>query len=315
MAMDISERKRAELEQAASEKRLRLITDNLPVLIAYLDREHRFVFGNATFQKWFGVAPARLVGMPLAELVGAPAYAQALPKLEQAFAGHSVSCELRIAGEGQARIVGSTYVPDVQPDGSVAGVYALKQDMTHVKEVEEQLMQLARKDTLTGIANRRMFGEMLNQALERARRRSSTLALAYLDIDHFKSINDSFGHGTGDEVLKEFARRLAASVRATDTPARLSGDEFVIVLEDIVGAPEEVERIGAKIVQAVRAPPFATAQGPLVVTASVGIAVWQPNQSQEQLLAAADSALYTAKRRGRDGYAVYDEAEDQKPSG
>jgi diguanylate cyclase (GGDEF)-like protein len=215
-----------------------------------------------------------------------------------------VTHEIRIPVRGDPRILQATYIPDFQPDGSVAGVYSLVHDMTHVKEVEEQLLQLARIDTLTGIANRRMFGESLHHALDRARRSGRPLALAYLDIDRFKRINDTHGHGVGDEVLKEFARRLTVGVRATDTPARLSGDEFVVILEEI-GGRVEAERIAAKIVDAMRTP-FRTSAGLVQASTSVGVALSVPQQSQEQLLAAADSALYAAKGKGRNGYAFFE---------
>ena len=298
----MAERENAEGLRAASEKRLRLITDNLPVLIAYVDRDQRFRFGNATFERWFGVTPERLVGMSIAELMGEDAARQGAAGLEGAFAGHATTCQMRLQIQGSPRVLEGVYIPDLQPDGSVAGVYALKHDMTHVKEVEEQLTRLARIDTLTGLANRRSFNETLQQALARAARHGRPLALAYLDIDHFKRINDSHGHGVGDEVLKEFGERLRACVRASDTPARLSGDEFVVILEEIGGSDEAV-RIAAKIVAAMRTP-FATGAGMLAVSASVGIALWRQGQDEDALLAAADGALYVAKENGRDGYAV-----------
>jgi len=310
MAMDISERKEAELAQAASEGRLRLIADNLPVLICYIDRNHRLGFGNATFEAWLGVERARLPGMHLAEALGKPAYDAARPRLKQAFEGSGATFEMPLQAQGRHRILEWTFVPDVQAQGrlavAVGGVYALAHDMTRVKEAERRLVQMARFDSLTGIANRRLFGEALGQALERARRQRHVLGLAYLDIDHFKTINDTWGHGVGDEVLKEFAQRLTAGVRATDTPARLAGDEFVVLLED-VKATDEAERIGAKILAAM-ARPFATAAGDLAVTASVGIALVRgadgPLPTQDQVLGWADGALYAAKHGGRNRVVV-----------
>jgi diguanylate cyclase (GGDEF)-like protein len=165
-------------------------------------------------------------------------------------------------------------------------------------------MLLARSDTLTGIANRRMFGETLPLALERARRNGNPLGLAYLDIDHFKKINDTHGHAVGDEVLCEFARRLVEQVRQVDTVARLSGDEFVIIFED-AGAMPEIARLAEKLLAAVRAP-FATTAGPLPLSASIGMALFGgAGQTQEMLLANADQALYEAKRKGRDRYAIH----------
>jgi diguanylate cyclase (GGDEF)-like protein/PAS domain S-box-containing protein len=306
LAMDISERKEAELAQAASEQRLRLIADNLPVLICYIDRNHRMGFGNATFHAWLGLEPVRLPGMHLAEVLGKPAYDAARPRLKQAFEGVGATFEMPLQALGRHRILEWTFVPDVQAQGrvavTVAGVYALAHDMTRVKEAESRLVQMARFDSLTGIANRRLFGEMLGLALERVRRQRQVLGLAYMDVDHFKTINDTWGHGVGDEVLKEFAQRLAGCVRVTDTPARLAGDEFVVLLEDVKGI-EEAERIGAKIVEAIRRP-FATGAGSLEVTASVGIALVEgkpgPLPTQDQVLGWADGALYAAKHGGRD---------------
>ena len=304
LASDISERKGTELNQASSEKRLKLITDNLPVLISYIDRAHNFRFGNATFDKWFGMTPASLVGKPLAEVFGQDVYQLARLHLENAFGGWAVTYEMKMAVGGKLRILETTYIPDLQGDGSVAGVYALTHDMTRMKDVEEKLIQLTRVDSLTGIANRRMFVESLHRAVERSRRNSGTMALAYLDIDHFKRINDTHGHAIGDEVLKEFARRLLANVRATDTVARLSGDEFVIIFEDLK-YDQEVLAVAAKIADAIRLP-FRHADMQLAVTASVGIALFSgKGQTHEELLANADSALYAAKRNGRDGVNVH----------
>jgi diguanylate cyclase (GGDEF)-like protein/PAS domain S-box-containing protein len=304
LVTDISERKNAEMIQASSEKRLKLITDNLPVLISYIDRAHKFRFGNATFEKWFGVAPSSLSGCHLKEVVGEDVYQHARLHLENAFGGWAVTFEMKTAVGGKLRILETTYIPDVQGDGSVAGVYALTHDMTRMKDVEEKLIQLARVDSLTGIANRRMFVEALHLAIERSRRSGAAMALAYLDIDHFKKINDTHGHAVGDEVLKEFARRLLANVRATDTVARLSGDEFVIILEDL-NTEQEVLAVAAKVATAVRSP-FEVGGVSLAVTTSVGIARFTGGgQNHEELLANADSALYGAKRNGRDGVIVH----------
>ncbi|MBB3121455.1 diguanylate cyclase domain-containing protein [Pseudoduganella violacea] len=309
MANDITERKMAELTQAASQKRLQLITDHLPALVSAIGPDHRFQFGNAAFQRWLGVDPNTLPGRPVVDAIGEAHYAIAKPCLDRAFQGEVTSYEAKAKVGEESRILASTLIPDLRQDGSVAAVYVLTSDMTHVKAVEEQLIELARRDTLTGIANRRMFEETLQQALDRARRRDSPLALAYLDIDHFKSINDTLGHGAGDDVLKEFAMRLTASVRSTDTVARLAGDEFAIVFENVL-PPDEATTLAERIVGAIR-PAFNLQTGMLPVTCSVGIAVHAgPGENPAGLLARADAALYDAKRNGRNGYVV-----DERPAG
>jgi diguanylate cyclase (GGDEF)-like protein/PAS domain S-box-containing protein len=303
MSMDITQRRNAELTQAASEQRLQLITDHLPALVSYIDRDHVLRFGNATFRHWLGLDPATLAARPLQDVMGAAAYAKTRPQLERAFTGVHVSFEHRARLYGDLRTLETTFVPDQRSDGSVAGVYALTQDMSRIKAVERQLIELARLDALTGIANRRKFEEVLQQAMARSQRLARPMALAYLDIDNFKAINDSLGHGAGDEVLKEFASRLIQAVRAVDLVARLAGDEFIIVLEN-VDRGGEAALLAAKIVAAVRTP-FAVAGSPMQVTTSIGVALYQgEGDSQSSLIARADRALYQAKRNGRDCYVV-----------
>ncbi|NYE60154.1 diguanylate cyclase (GGDEF)-like protein/PAS domain S-box-containing protein [Duganella sp. 1224] len=305
MALDITERKNAELRQAASEKRLKLLTDNLPVLIAYLDRERRFQFLNATFRHWFGIDPQTLIGRHLAEGIGGEQYRIAQPHLDQAYGGKAASYELQTQIGGRRHTLETTFLPELSAEGEVLGIYALTHDTTRMKDIEERLKQLARIDTLTGIANRLMFEEVLHGAILRVRRHRQPLALAYLDIDYFKEINDTLGHGAGDQVLKEFAARLVASVRASDTVARLAGDEFVIVFEQVANAGEAA-RLAGKIVDAMHAP-FTLDGAPRHVSTSIGLALHDgDDETPAALVARADSALYTAKRNGRDGYAIAD---------
>lgn len=172
----------------------------------------------------------------------------------------------------------------------------------HRQESERKLQRQATTDVLTGAYNRRMFEEFLPAALARSARSGQAVAVAFLDIDHFKDINDTHGHAAGDAVLVEFAHRLAASVRATDTVARLAGDEFVIVFEQLQAA-DEAHQIGAKILAAM-AQPFHPRAHPVRVTASIGIAVASQASSMEGIMRAADEALYEVKAAGRNGYAV-----------
>lgn len=303
MALDITERKNAELQQAASEKRLKLLTDNLPVLIAYLDRDRKFLFLNATFRHWFGIDPQPLMGRHMVDGIGTDHYYTAEPHLDRAYRGEMVTYELKARIGDSLHTLETTFVPELGEDGEVIGLYSLTHDTTRMKEIEERLKQLARIDNLTGIANRLMFEEILQLAMARARRGRAPLALAYLDIDHFKEINDTRGHGAGDLVLKEFAARLIGCVRASDTVARLAGDEFVIVFEQVAGAAEAA-RLAAKIVEAMRAP-FTLDGSPRRVTTSIGVALHAgDDETAADLVARADAALYTAKRNGRDGYAI-----------
>lgn len=303
MGTDITERKNAELAQAASEKRLRLIADHLPVMISAIDPDHILQFGNATYRRWLDIDPDTLPGRPMASVMGQAAYAEARPALERAFSGAVTEYESSARLHGENRVLETTFVPDVRKDGSVPFVYALTSDVTRSREVEAELLRQARRDPLTGIPNRRLFEDVLDQAIERVRRQDCQLALAYLDIDNFKHINDSLGHAAGDEVLKEFALRLGGNVRATDTVARLAGDEFVIIFENIRQAGE-VELLAGKVMVAV-APDFTVLGAPLRVTTSIGIALYAGGtETAGGLIGRADMALYDTKRRGRNGFTI-----------
>jgi diguanylate cyclase (GGDEF)-like protein len=178
--------------------------------------------------------------------------------------------------------------------------YALSQRR---EKAELELHHLATTDVLTGINNRRMFDEFFPKALARAARAGHQVGLAFLDIDHFKSINDTLGHATGDAVLVEFARRLKSAVRTTDTVARLAGDEFVIVFEQL-DSTTEADLLGRKILDGMQEP-FALGETRRVVTASVGIALTtDANVGVEEVMRAADLALYGVKAAGRNGFAV-----------
>ena len=301
----VAEREIAEAQTRDSERRLKLLTDHVPVVIVYIDPEHRYQFINATFEKWFGRSHKESLMHSIREVLGEEAYQLREQYLRRAFAGEEVEYEFTVEGEnGQApRAFQTSYVPDVDERGAVAGVYGLIHEITKVKAVHTALQFAAATDTLTGIANRRRFDEQLAPGMQRTRMTRAPMALAYLDIDRFKAINDSLGHQAGDAVLQEFAARLARSVRASDLVARLAGDEFVIIFEGVKSAAE-VRQIGAKIIDAIRAP-FALASGPLAVTASIGIAIYRAGDlAPAQLLDLADQALYQAKRQGRDGVAL-----------
>jgi len=171
-------------------------------------------------------------------------------------------------------------------------------------QAEHELHQMATTDVLTGLNNRRMFDAFLPQALARAARSGQPMALAILDIDHFKAINDTLGHAAGDQVLMEFARRLTTAVRAADTVARLAGDEFVIVFEQL-SSDAETDQLGRRILDAMQ-PPFALGAVQRTVQTSIGIAIASDaSASVEDVMRAADQALYGVKAAGRNGVAIH----------
>jgi diguanylate cyclase (GGDEF)-like protein/PAS domain S-box-containing protein len=181
---------------------------------------------------------------------------------------------------------------------------AIIQDITERKKAEERLSFLANYDALTGLPNRVLLGERLQQALVEAQRHQRRVAVLFLDLDRFKYINDSLGHEAGDALLRVVADRLRATVRAGDTVARQGGDEFVLVLANVAHL-EDVARVASKILLQVGEP--LVLQGREVnITPSIGIAVYpEENQSAEILLKYADIAMYHAKERGRNNFQFY----------
>ena len=178
----------------------------------------------------------------------------------------------------------------------------LEEANARLRENEARLIQLAQRDALTGLANRNLLFERMDQAIRRARRKQGEFAVMLIDLDEFKPVNDSHGHAVGDRVLVELAARLTASVRASDTVARLGGDEFVVLLEEVEGE-RNFRHLGSKILAAV-GEPLDLPEGRIEPAASAGIAVWpRDGADSAHLLLAADQAMYRAKRAGR-GQAV-----------
>jgi diguanylate cyclase (GGDEF)-like protein/PAS domain S-box-containing protein len=301
MAIDITERKMSELRLAESEERLRTITDNVPVLIAHLDSGRRYLFANAVHQSWLGKPAEQVIGKTMEEAFGADYLAPQAAALEQAWRGQASQCEHEIVRKKHTRIAHTTFLPQLR-DGLVVGVYVLTTDATASRMHERSLHALAHTDTLTGLPNRRHFEAALRGA-NRASRAGRGAALLYLDVDHFKQINDRYGHAIGDAVLVEFAHRLRAAVRSADLVSRLAGDEFTVLLNDVAGEAD-VELVARKILAAMRLP-FELDALVLQVGTSIGAALAdQPDPPPARLLEAADRALYAAKQAGRNTFAM-----------
>ncbi|MFM9928144.1 PAS domain-containing protein [Variovorax sp. H27-G14] len=307
MSFNITTRMETELRLAESELRLRSISDNMPALITYIDRSENITFINAASGDWFGQTPSKILGRHFRDVAGTEVYEQRKPMLARALAGERVEFETSTQSPGHDRVTQVIYVPDTRADGVTHGIFSLALDITRLKVVERQLFELARIDTLTGLPNRLAFNEYLPAAVARARQDGASIALMFLDVDRFKAINDTLGHAHGDAVLVEYARRLQANVRGTDMVARLAGDEFVLVMEDI-GSPDAIATVAAKIVEQINAPPFMVEGAHIEVSTSIGIAYQRARDaaiSAAELLARADAALYNAKAAGRNRYAFF----------
>ena len=301
MGFDITERRETELRQLRSEERLQTITDNLPVLISYIDTDMRYQFANAMYRDWLGVPPSAMLGRTVEDVFGAGYYSERREWLDRAMAGEMCTTEYTIERKRHRRVLSSTYIPHTR-DGKIVGAYVFGTDTTAAREHERQLLELANSDPLTGLPNRRMYEFQLDKSLASARRHRTQLSLIYLDLDNFKKINDTLGHAVGDEVLIEFGRRVKSVLRETDMLARLAGDEFTVILESS-GGFEGGERVAHKILQAL-SDPFITGMHRIQISASIGIALGGQRSTATSLGTSADAALYSAKRSGKNNFAL-----------
>ncbi len=195
-------------------------------------------------------------------------------------------------------------VTTVRENDQIKQYIFLVSDISALKETEQRLHYLAHYDSLTGLANRDLFKERLQQAVIDAERRECLLAILFINIDQFKLINDSLGHSIGDEVLYEIAKRLKAPLRSDDMVARLGGDEFAIILHQLEQV-EDIDNVVRKIIRSTSSP-FNLSSTTLSVGVSIGISVYPNDSTQvDGLLAAADIAVYRAKKKGRRTYAYY----------
>jgi diguanylate cyclase (GGDEF)-like protein/PAS domain S-box-containing protein len=295
------DRMAAEKARAESEGRMRLLADNMPALISYVDSNLRVVYANRSFKDLFGFDPAAMVGKRVDEVFPDASYELTLKHLNIALAGEPSTFERELVTKTGRRTFRTSFFPQYDDGGLVVGIHHMSTDISADRRAQEELDRLARRDQLTGLNNRRGFEELLPQAIARCVRNDRKLAVLFVDLDHFKRVNDSKGHEAGDEVLKAVAERLLACVRMSDTVARLGGDEFVVILED-VNAASDAEAIATKMLAAI-GEPIETRGGRCIVGASIGISMCQGKDTDcNDLLRRADIAHYEAKGAGRNRF-------------
>ncbi|WP_454726801.1 MULTISPECIES: diguanylate cyclase domain-containing protein [Cupriavidus] len=290
-------------QAAESEKRIEAIANHVPGFISFIDLNERYVFVNEAYARRFALPAAQIVGLTLRELWGTPTYVALQPHLAQAYLGTSVTFSLEGPDGGECMEV--TYQPAWNDAGdTVQGLYMFARNVTTERQRIRSLEAQTLTDHLTRLLNRKGFDRCLAETMARTGATGRGAALMLVDVDDFKTINDSYGHAVGDQLLAAFGARLSACVRASDGVARIGGDEFGIVLDDSANTAS-LERIAQAIVQAARRPHFIEGHA-IVATASIGFAVHDPRggQTANELFMRADMALYEAKRAGKARYAA-----------
>ncbi|MHB8473549.1 MAG: putative bifunctional diguanylate cyclase/phosphodiesterase [Gammaproteobacteria bacterium] len=302
---DITERMESLQALRASESHLRAMIEAEPECLKLVD-------GNGCLREMNAAGLAMVEADSLDQLRGRSMLQLIKPDHREAYRafyesiirGNKGSLEFEITGlKGTERWMESHGAPLVEADGTVA-MLAITRDITERKRSDARLMYLAHYDSLTGMPNRMLFADRLQQAMFEADRHERLVGVAFLDLDRFKNINDSLGHDAGDQMLREVGTRLAAIVRKGDTAARLSGDEFTFVLADM-GHVDDAARVAQKILD-IFAAPFNILGRELFMTASVGITLYPFDDKDVQgLLRNADVAMYRAKSLGRNNYQFY----------
>ena len=298
-------RLQAELGARSSEARFRTLVQNSSDVIAVVDAEATLLYVAPSAERLLGLAPEALYGRPLAGLLHPEDELRARVFLSHAMVqpGLTGPVELRLATGGGRWITMEAVATNLLSNPEIGGVVLTLRDMRERKELEEQLIHRALHDPLTGLANRALFGDRLRHAQTLSARQHSRYAVAVLDLDDFKAVNDGLGHATGDQVLVEAARRVRGAVRDSDTAARLGGDEFAVLIEAVEG--EDDLRAAAATILAAIAAPFTVGTGALHLTASLGAAASAADATEDEVLRQADVALYHAKESGKGRSALF----------
>lgn len=319
---DISERKRAEAVLREQEEFFRLVAEHSGDYIAVLDLQGRRLYSSPSYRELFGDPKY---------LQGTDSFVEIHPDdredvrryfYETVRTGVGHPTEFRfVLADGGIRQMESRCGVIRDENGKVFRVVVVSNDITLRKQAEQQIHSLAFYDTLTGLPNRRMLSERLRQAMAATRRSDRHGALMFLDLDNFKPINDAHGHGVGDLLLREAARRIAECVREVDTVARFGGDEFVVLLNELDQAADQsaaracmvADKIRARLMQPY-AIDFRSADGRAAhiehqCTSSIGVILFKSyRDSEEDLLRNADIAMYQAKDEGRNRIRLFDPA-------
>lgn len=293
---DINERQQTE----KSQQWLAMIVESSSEAIIGQSLEGLILSWNQAAERLFGYPAAAVIGRSLSILFPTDGVDEVLTLLQRSSQGTYIEGYETAGGrqDGQQLCLSLALSPIKNKIGTIVGVAMIARDITERKRTEDRLQHLAFHDALTGLPNRFLFRESVNQALTQARRYDHQVALLFIDLDRFKQINDSLGHRIGDRLLQVTASRLRRCLREGDAVARMGGDEFVVSLAALTDH-RDAFLIAGKILEALREP-FRVGNQELNVSGSIGIGIYPTDgQDLDTLMDAADTAMYQAKKKGR----------------
>lgn len=291
-----------------SEKQLSDILENVTAYIYMKDTNGRYLFANRLLRDWFAAPMEEIEGYDDTKFYDADT-AERMRNEDLRVLQHGEKLETEeiltnIFTTGVTRTFMTVKLPLRREDGGIYALCGISTDITERKDIEENMQHMAQYDALTHLPNRALFNDRLQQAIAAAQRNKARLALMFIDLDKFKPVNDTYGHGVGDLLLKEVALRIQDCLRDSDTAARIGGDEFVILLPAIE-TQQDAGKVGEKILSALNRP-FMLAGHTLNISGSIGVAVYPEHGKDEKLLVkSADIAMYHAKKNGRNNVKMY----------
>ncbi|MEV4314297.1 EAL domain-containing protein [Actinocrispum sp. NPDC049592] len=309
--IDVTARRAAERELREAQERFRQAFDNASIGMCLVDLQMRFIQVNRALCEMLGRSERELLTLTVKDVSHPEDYGDNAMGAEGLRAGgiEPYHAEKRYYHK-DGRVVWGLITACVVRSENDTPLYFVTQieDVTERREAEARLVHQALHDALTGLPNRALLMDRLRQVLARSERHPSLTAVVFIDLDGFKDINDSLGHDTGDQVLREVAQRIEHHVRPSDTVARLGGDEFVVLCGDL-RAEQNVVEISERLTKAL-AKPVIVGGFDVEVTASIGIALsdGETTQTPEEMLRNADAAMYGAKKQGKNRWEIYDES-------
>lgn len=304
---DITERKLAEAALHESHQLISAVIDVPTDMIYIKGIDGRFILANSVMQKYFGVPMEEIIGKTNADLFSNDERAKEIDIEDRKVISTGKSFNYERTEEIKGKILArmTTKFPYRNAEGKIIGVIGVSRDITErklaeeaIKENEVRFRHMAQHDILTGLPNRVLLSDRLQQAITIAKRDKKYLAVMFLDLDNFKPVNDMFGHSAGDLLLKEAAKRIQDCVRESDTVARISGDEFIVLFR-VIEQKQDVMMMAEKIRNALNQP-FELEGQNLQISSSTGIAIYPEHGTDEnQILKNADVAMYCAKNNGK----------------
>ncbi len=301
---DITERRRAESYKA----QLAAIVESSNDAIIVKDLNGIITNWNSGAERIFGYRASEIIGCSISLLIP-PDRLEEESKIMKLVKRGKLTDHFETVrwGKGDKPIdVSVTISPVKNSEGKIIGASKIARDITQRKGSQERIQYLAHYDSLTGLPNRTLLADRMKIAIGNAARYSKRLALLFVDLDRFKLVNDSLGHEIGDKLLKVAAERMQSTIRHIDTISRLGGDEFIVLLSQIVAA-EDAARVAEKLIAAV-SEPYRIEEHELLLTASVGISIYPESGTEaNSLLRNADTSMYSAKESGRNRYRFYSE--------